>query len=151
MENDAGGLLQNLITASVIDCLPLAQRWVGVGGKHLDSEPSRSSKIFLLYSEHLYVTQKCFNQDFIFCKYSCLHIWSIHFSDFSLNCTLILFSGKSGLPCYLPQALRLVWFTYVTVHHCLYSRCCLAASKECMLLLLRRCEHWKNTAVSKWS
>lgn len=64
IENDASGLLQNLITAFMIDSLPLAQ-----GVKSLEIEPSKSSKIFLVYSEHLDMIQKCFNQDFIFCKY----------------------------------------------------------------------------------
>lgn len=64
IENDASGPLQSLITCLMIDCWPLEQK-----GRCSEIEPSKSSKIILVYREHLDMIQKCFNQDFIFCKY----------------------------------------------------------------------------------
>lgn len=76
IENDAGGFLQNLITASMIDHLLLAEGRGdgGCGEWDLDNEPSRSNKTFLVYSEHLYITQKCFNQVLFSVNICCLHI-----------------------------------------------------------------------------
>ena len=48
IEDDATGLLQSLITCLVIDCWPLEQK-----GRCSEIEPSKSSKIILVYREHL--------------------------------------------------------------------------------------------------
>lgn len=55
IENDACGLLQNLITAPMIDGLPLAER-----KKSSEIEPSKSRKTFWVYNEHFNMIQKVF-------------------------------------------------------------------------------------------
>lgn len=56
IENDAHGLLQNLITAPMIDGLPLAEE----KKKGSEIEPSKSRKTFRVYNEHFNMIQKVF-------------------------------------------------------------------------------------------
>lgn len=64
IENDACGLLQNLITAPVINGLPLAE-----GKKVQKLSQVNQERPFEFTMNTSTWFKKCFNQDFIFCKY----------------------------------------------------------------------------------
>lgn len=65
IENNARGLLQNLITAPMIDGLPLAEGKKKV--QKLSQVNQEWSFKFTMNTSTWF--KKCFNQDFIFCKY----------------------------------------------------------------------------------
>lgn len=94
--------------------------------------------------------QKCFNQDFIFCKYMLPSNMKYSFQRLfpELHFNLVFKKVRLALPPF-PGFKAGVIYLSDSVPLYLYSCFHLAASMECMLLLLGRPEHWKNSEVSK--
>lgn len=128
----------------MIDRLPLAQK-----GRLSEIEPSKSSKIFLVYREHLDMTQKCFNQDFIFCKYMlCSKMkYSFQWLFLELHFNLVLRRVQLALPLY-PSCRHGVIYLSHNISFYLYSSLHLAASKECVLQLLGDMNSEKKSEMS---
>lgn len=123
----------------MIDPLPLAQK-----GRCSETEPSKSSKIFLVYREHPDMIQKCFNQDFIFCKYMlCLKVkYSFQRLFSELHFNLAFRRVQLAVPLSLSFGVGVIYLSHSTLY--LYSSLHLTASKECVLLLLGDMNSEKN-------
>lgn len=128
----------------MIDRLPLAQK-----GRVSEIEPSKSSKIFLVYREHLEMTQKCFNQDFIFCKYMLRSKtkYSFQWLFLELHFNLVFRRVQLALPLY-PSFRNGVIYLRHDISFYLSSSLHLAASKECVLLLLGDMNSEKKSKIS---
>lgn len=103
--NDAHGLLQNLISTPMIDGLPLVEEKKKV--QKLSQVNQERPFEFTMNTSTWF--KKCFNQDFIFCKYMLPSEYQL-FISMSLFWARLSF-GLKRCPAFPASFSRFIWFT----------------------------------------